>query len=92
MAATLLQPAFTLRSCERCDHVGERAEVDTLSSLDGFDAECSCKVALACSRRPEEVDDLVVVPSGPRIAGGNIALNTSLLLEWHLLDGRDQPA
>lgn len=53
--------AFTLRSCERCDHVSERAEVDALPSLDGLDAECSCKVALACSRRSEEVDGLVAL-------------------------------
>jgi len=56
-ADALLQASFALGTGERRDEVGESREVDALACLHGLDAESRRKVALAGSRRSEEMDD-----------------------------------
>ena len=60
-ANAFLQPGFPFGTGERCDQVGQRAKVDALAGFDGLDPERRGQVALAGSRRPEEVDGLVAL-------------------------------
>lgn len=54
-ADALLQPALAFGPGQRCNEIGQRAEVDALASFDGFDAERHGEMAFAGSRRPEKM-------------------------------------
>src|SRR5512135_1784193 len=57
----LAQGALTIGLGERADEITEWREVDATAGLDGLDAERERQMALARSRRAEEVYDFTTV-------------------------------